>query len=64
MTPPKTQAWTCDYDATMNDDWHDDVLCTRGSEVDRPYLRAWDSFVSFEEIMASAAEYEAALNGE
>lgn len=55
-------SWSCVYDETWNDDWHDDVVCSNGSEAHRPYLREWDSFVEYWEIMESAAEYEAQLN--
>ena len=54
--------WVCTFDPTMNNDWHDDVLCQNGAALDRPYLREWDDFVTEEEIMESAREYEAALN--
>lgn len=54
--------WSCTYDETWNEDWHDDVICTKGLESHRPYLREWDSFVEQWEIMESAAEYEAQLN--
>ena len=54
--------WSCYYDATYNEDWHDDVLCSNGDEFQRPYLREWDDFVTESEIMESAAEYEAELN--
>lgn len=54
--------WTCRYSPTWNDDWHDDVVCSDGSDSHRPYLRDWDSFVEEWEIMESAAQYEAELN--
>jgi len=54
--------WVCSYDPTMNDDWHDDVLCTDGVSRDRPYLLPDDSFVTEDEIMREAARYENALN--
>ncbi|TRW45590.1 hypothetical protein [Georgenia yuyongxinii] len=59
---PEPSYWTCFYDPTFNNDWHDDVVCANGSERHRPYLRDWDSFVTEDEIMASAFEYEAELN--
>lgn len=55
--------WTCVYSPSLNDDWHDDVLCSNGFDQERPRLREWDSFVTEDEIMESAREYEAALNG-
>lgn len=61
MTTPNEQ-WSCFLSPTMNDDWHDDVLCQRGYEYQRPYLREWDDFVTEDELMESAREYEAQLN--
>lgn len=55
--------WSCFYDPTMNDNWHDDVLCTNGVASDRPILLPDDSFIEYDEIMQAAAEYEAMLNG-
>ncbi|CAN5509745.1 hypothetical protein BH10ACT6_BH10ACT6_00620 [soil metagenome] len=46
----------------MNDHWHDDYLCTNGTDVDRPYLIPDDSFVERSEIDQAAAAYEAQLN--
>lgn len=57
--PPE---WSCAYDPTYDQDWHNDVLCSDGVSFDRPYLREWDDFVTEQEIMDSAAEYENALN--
>lgn len=62
-TVPDTADWECTYSPTYNNDWHDDVVCTNGSEQVRPSLRNWDSFVTEAEIMESAREYEAQLNG-
>lgn len=58
-----SQGWQCFWDPTMNDDWHDDYLCSNGSSYDRPYLLPNDSFIEQWEIDAAASEYEAALNG-
>jgi hypothetical protein len=55
-------SWHCAYSATINNDWHDDVLCSNGTETHRPYLRPEDSFVTGPEIMRSAREYERQLN--
>lgn len=60
---PSDAEWTCDYEPTYNDDWHDDVVCSNGTEQQRPYLRERDSFVTEAEIMESAREYEQQLNG-
>jgi hypothetical protein len=59
---PVEAAWSCRYSPSVNEDWHDDVVCSNGLEGHRPYLREWDSFVTEAEIMESAAEYEALLN--
>jgi len=55
--------WSCYFDVTFNNDWHDDIMCSNGSSYDRPYLRQDDDFVNEDELWASALEYEAALNG-
>lgn len=60
---PGHAAWNCSYSPTYNNDWHDDAVCINGSEQVRPYLRGWDSFVTEAELMESAREYEARLNG-
>lgn len=60
---PATATWQCHYSPTYNNDWHDDAVCTNGSETERPYLREWDSFVTEAEIMESAREFERQRNG-
>ena len=55
--------WTCSYTPSMNDDWHDDAVCSNnGNEAHRPYLREWDDFVTEAELLESAREYAAELN--
>ncbi|WP_199422906.1 hypothetical protein [Actinotalea solisilvae] len=61
-TPPPA-VWSCFYDPTMDYDWHNDVLCSDGVNVDRPYLLAEDSFVTEAEMADAAAAYEDLLNG-
>lgn len=56
------QEWTCRWMPTMNRNWHDDALCTNGSESRRPYLRPRDSYITPDEIMASAQEWAARMN--
>lgn len=58
-----SRIWRCSYLPTLNEDWHDDVVCSNGAEEHRPYLREWDSFITQDEIMESAREYERHLNG-
>lgn len=55
--------WSCFYDPTMNDDWHDDLLCTNGVDSVRPTLLPDDPFVEYDEIMQAALEYATVLNG-
>jgi hypothetical protein len=54
--------WTCYYSPTYNYDWHDDVLCTNGTQQERPYLRSGDSFVTETEMREAAYQYERQLN--
>ncbi|MFE7844571.1 hypothetical protein ACFUTX_05165 [Microbacterium sp. NPDC057407] len=63
-SPPMPERWSCYWDPTMNEDWHDDVLCTRGYEYDRPILLADWGFVTQDDMMAAAADYEAWLNSQ
>jgi hypothetical protein len=56
------EPWTCVYAATMDNDWHNDVLCTDGLRSERPQLRPRDSFVTHAEIMRAARRHENALN--
>lgn len=60
--PGPAPAWVCVYSPTYDEDWHNDVECSDGVTVDRPSLREWDDFVTEDEIMQSAREYEDALN--
>jgi hypothetical protein len=60
--PSWAAGWTCSYEPTMNEDWHDDAVCRNGTDSHRPYLREWDDFVTEAELMESAGEYAAELN--
>ena len=56
--------WDCFWDPTMNEDWHDDVLCVLGDQHDRPYLLPdWD-FVTQDDMLAEAQYYEDWLNSQ
>ncbi|PTU57870.1 hypothetical protein DBB34_01750 [Sphaerisporangium cinnabarinum] len=59
-----SETWSCGYSPTFNDDWHDDVLCTDGTQEERPYLREWDDYVTGQEMVDSAWEYEQQLNSQ
>lgn len=57
------KVWSCLYQPTFNHDWHDDVVCSNGTDQHRPYLREWDDYITEDEIMESARKYEQHLNG-
>ena len=54
--------WACVWSPTTNENWHDDVLCTNGVAADRPILLSDQSFVTQDEMMRAAIQYEADLN--
>lgn len=54
--------WTCSYDPTMDENWHNDILCGNGVTYHRPFLTEDDSFVTEDEARAAAATYEDYLN--
>lgn len=60
--PPVPELWECYWDPTMNENWHDDVLCQKGFDYDRPLLLTDWSFVTQDDMMAAAADYEDWLN--
>ncbi|WP_433645594.1 thermonuclease family protein [Leucobacter sp. W1038] len=60
---PAAGQWSCVFDPTYDQNWHNDAWCTNGAEGHRPALREWDSHVTESELMESAAEYARALNG-
>lgn len=55
-------SWNCFYDPSMNNNWHDDVVCRNGVESYRPILLADLGFVTEEEMRAAAEAHEAELN--
>lgn len=56
--------WSCFWAPTMNENWHDDVLCTNGADTERPSLLTdWD-FITQADMVEEAARYEAYLNGQ
>lgn len=56
------QRWSCFYDPTMNNNWHDDVVCTDGPTSHRPLLLTDYSFVTEQDMRAAAQEHENYLN--
>jgi hypothetical protein len=61
-TVPDDPRWSCVYVVTYNNNWHDDVQCTRGVEQFRPDLLP-NQFVTPDDMNRAAVEFEAALNG-
>lgn len=59
---PAEMTWDCVWDPTMNDNWHDDVICWRGAESVRPILLD-GQFVTEADMIAAGEAYEAQLNG-
>ncbi|CAN5514971.1 hypothetical protein BH09ACT4_BH09ACT4_16540 [soil metagenome] len=55
-------SWDCYYEPTINDNWHDDVICQRGTESIRPILLK-GQFVTEADMVAAGEAYEAELNG-
>ncbi|MFF2244276.1 hypothetical protein ACFVTM_08875 [Arthrobacter sp. NPDC058130] len=54
--------WSCFYDPTMNENWHDDVRCTNGPKSYRPILLADQGFVTEEDMRAAGQDHENYLN--
>jgi len=54
--------WDCYYDATMNDNWHDDVVCRNGVDWKRPTLLKYVDFVTEADMVAAGEAYEHKLN--
>lgn len=56
------KGWSCFYDPTMNENWHDDVRCTNGPKSYRPILLADRGFVTEEDMRAAGQDHENHLN--
>ena len=54
--------WSCYYEPTMNNNWHDDVRCTNGPKSYRPILLADRGFVTEEEMRAAGRDHEKHLH--
>jgi hypothetical protein len=46
----------------MNENWHDDVLCTNSSSSERPLLFLDHSSIAYDKITKATAEHKSALN--
>ena len=60
---PDSKEWSCGWAPTMNENWHDDVLCSNGLNSMRPTLLPNQGFVTKVEMMQAARQYEIGLNG-
>jgi uncharacterized protein YceK len=58
----ESSVWICFWDPTMNNNWHDDVLCRAGNKYVRPNLLSGSGFVTKDEMIAAGHKYEAKLN--
>ncbi len=54
--------WTCWWAPTMDDNWHNDALCSNGVRKVRHYLRPADSYITRDELMSSARAWARARN--
>jgi hypothetical protein len=59
---PVESVWSCSYDPTYDQNWHNDVVCTDGNNSTRPVVRPDDSYITPSEALRFAREYENALN--
>ena len=56
------QPWGCWWSPTMDRNWHNDALCSNGVSQVRPYLRPADSYITRDELMASARAWARVRN--
>jgi len=54
--------WTCRWAPTMDQNWHNDALCSNGVKRVRPYLRPNDTYITRDELMSSARAWARARN--
>ena len=59
---PSAALWRCWWAPTMDHNWHNDALCSNGARQVRPYLRPADSYITRDELMASARAWARARN--
>jgi len=55
-------SWDCYYDPSMNNNWHDDVICRNGFDAFRPTLMAQFDFVTENDMIAAGEAFEVDLN--
>ena len=61
-TPSAAGLWSCRWAPTMDRNWHNDALCYNGVKQVRPYLRPNDTYITRDELMASARAWARARN--
>ena len=61
--PSAAGPWKCWWAPTMDDNWHNDALCSNGVRKVRPRLRPADSYITRDELMSSARAWARARNG-
>ena len=54
--------WTCSWAPSMNNDWHDDIVCRKGSDLRRPILLPESGFVTQAQMEEAGDAYAAQLN--
>ena len=60
--PASAGSWSCRWAPTMDNNWHNDALCSNGVRQVRPYLRPADTYITRDELMASARAWARARN--
>ncbi|MDQ0614910.1 hypothetical protein QF046_002551 [Microbacterium sp. W4I4] len=61
-TDPSPGIWSCVWNPTRDDDWHNDVECFDGTTLFRPYLLPDIPRVDEAQMRTAGEEYEAYLN--
>ena len=61
-TTSAAASWSCRWAPTMDQNWHNDALCSNGVRQVRPYLRPADSHITRDELMSSARAWARARN--
>ena len=60
--PSAATLWRCWWAPTMDRNWHNDALCSNGVRQARPHLRPGDTYITRDELMASARAWARARN--
>ncbi|GAA1914182.1 hypothetical protein GCM10009797_04930 [Nocardioides hwasunensis] len=62
VAPAAAPLWRCWWSPTMDDNWHNDALCSNGVTQVRPHLRPNDTYITRDELMRSARAWARARN--